>query len=156
MTPKVSQRWLDQWLLIVRSLESLGVCVEQNEHLIEGLLAKLPASIQTQVGLQCDPDHEWTITSLHNAIERLLKVRRSTDQRLCQQQDSSAKYTSDDYQFFSGSGESSTTRQRKDIKLVIKAKWEAKLAASSALRIMWRKSLRRSMYKVCYCCQPDK
>ena len=73
---------LDQWLLIVRSLETMGAEVEKDHHLIEGLLEKLPASVQTQVGLQCERGHQWTVTSLHDTVEHILKIRRSTDQRL--------------------------------------------------------------------------
>jgi hypothetical protein len=62
--------WCDPWCLIVRSMEAREAHVESGEHLIERLLWKVPANIQTQAGLEgleCEPDEEWTVTSHHAA-----------------------------------------------------------------------------------------
>jgi hypothetical protein len=71
----------DQWSLVLRSMEALGGQVERDEILIEGLLAKLPAAMQTQVDLEREGGRQWTIASLSTAVGRISESRRATDQR---------------------------------------------------------------------------
>jgi hypothetical protein len=72
----------DQWNLVVRSIESLGYEVENDYHLTEILCSKLPPQIQTQLEHDKNSDDSWQVSTLREALERIIKERSVTDQRM--------------------------------------------------------------------------
>ena len=64
---------VERWILIVRSLESLGHRVEKDKVILRALLVNLPYSVREKVYFRCETYDKWTVTWLHTKLVRILQ-----------------------------------------------------------------------------------